>query len=95
MTVTDTLRSSSGPFLRKALSVAAISVAILIPLAMLKGLISERAFLLRQAESKVASGWGGYQRLGGPILSMQLELWNDADAETVCMAHDLGDLEPM
>ncbi len=99
MTVKDTLRSNSGPLLRKALSVAAISVAILIPLAMLKGLISERAFLLRQAESKVASGWGGYQRLGGPILSMQLVRsrtdkrgWTHTDKSLVYLLPDRVDI---
>src|SRR6188768_327232 len=54
----------------KAFIIGAIVLALLIPLAMLRGLISERAGLREGAYAKVAQGWGGDLVVGGPILQI-------------------------
>jgi inner membrane protein len=52
----------------KALIIGAIVLALLIPLTMLRGLVSERTALREQANTKVAQGWGGDLVVGGPML---------------------------
>lgn len=52
----------------KALIIGAIVLALLIPLTMLRGLVSERTALREQANAKVAQGWGGDLVVGGPML---------------------------
>jgi inner membrane protein len=51
----------------KALIIGAIVLALLIPLTMLRGLVSERTALREQANAKVAQGWGGDLVVGGPM----------------------------
>lgn len=62
-----------GPVLRKAAVVVLVSLLLLIPIGMLRGLISERIRLADQAGAAVAAGWGGWQQLGGPILVVPIE----------------------
>jgi len=57
-----------APILRKGLVVVIVSLLLLIPISMLRGLISERIRLADQAEATVAAGWGGAQQVSGPIL---------------------------
>jgi inner membrane protein len=52
----------------KALLVGAIVLLLLIPLAMVQGLIEERSGTRGAAEAEVSARWGGPQNLGGPIL---------------------------
>jgi inner membrane protein len=52
----------------KAVMIGAIVLLLLVPLAMLRGLVSERAALREQAYARVAEGWGGNMVLGGPML---------------------------
>lgn len=52
----------------KAIMIGAIVLLLLIPLIMLRGLVSERSTLRDQAYSKVAQGWGGDVVAGGPLL---------------------------
>jgi inner membrane protein len=52
----------------KAVMIGAIVLLLLVPLAMLHGLVSERAGLREQAYAHVAEGWGGNIVLGGPML---------------------------
>ena len=53
--------------------ITAIMALLLIPLLMLRGLISERSSLREQAYSRVAQGWGGDVVIGGPILTIPTE----------------------
>ncbi|MFL6577904.1 MAG: inner membrane CreD family protein, partial [Povalibacter sp.] len=57
----------------KAFMIGAIVLVLLIPLSMLRGLISERSGLREQAYSKVAQGWGGDLVIGGPMLRIPTE----------------------
>lgn len=57
----------------KAFIVGAIVLALLIPLTMLAGIVSERSALREQAYAKVAQGWGGEQVVGGPVLTIPTE----------------------
>ena len=54
----------------KAVIIAGIVLLLLIPLMMLRGLVSERKSLREQAIAKVAEGWGGDLTVGGPILTL-------------------------
>jgi inner membrane protein len=57
-----------GSVTLKAVLVGAIVLLLIVPLAMLRGLVSERASLREQAYTRVAEGWGGSAVLGGPML---------------------------
>jgi inner membrane protein len=57
----------------KALIIGAIVLVLLIPLTMLRGLVSERAQRRDQAYSTVAQGWGGDLVVGGPMLVIPTE----------------------
>jgi inner membrane protein len=61
------LRSSASVTF-KALTIGIIVLLLLIPLSMLRGLVSERAGMREQAYARIAEGWGGNLVLGGPIL---------------------------
>lgn len=52
----------------RVLVIAAVVVVLLIPLTMLRSLVSERTGLREQARQKVAQGWGGDLVIGGPML---------------------------
>jgi inner membrane protein len=54
----------------KAIAVTAVALVMLIPLAMLHGLVEERTAMRRQAANSVARGWGGNQLVGGPLLAV-------------------------
>lgn len=58
----------SGSVTLKAVVIGAIVLLLLVPLAMLRGLVSERAALREQAYARVAEGWGGNIVVGGPML---------------------------
>lgn len=57
-----------GSISLKALTIGLIVLVLLIPLSMLRGLVSERADLREHAYARVADGWGGANVLGGPLL---------------------------
>ncbi|HET9446595.1 MAG TPA: cell envelope integrity protein CreD, partial [Steroidobacteraceae bacterium] len=57
----------------KAVMIGVIVLLLLIPLAMLRGLVSERAALREQAYTRVAEGWGGNIVLGGPMLVVPVQ----------------------
>ena len=57
-------RSVSG----KALFIGALVLVLLIPMGMIKGVVNERAHLLRSAHADIASAWGNAQTIGEPIL---------------------------
>jgi inner membrane protein len=58
----------------KLLLIGALILALLIPLAMVRGLISERQMRHELAASEVASSWGLEQTLGGPVLRVPYEM---------------------
>lgn len=68
----------SGSPLLKAVAVAVVALVILIPLAMLRGLVDERTALRSQAIGSVARGWGGRQLVSGPVLAVPIAQ-RDAD----------------
>lgn len=57
----------------KAFMIGGIVLLLLIPLMMLRGLVSERSTLREQAYTKVAQGWGGDLVVGGPWLVVPTE----------------------
>ncbi len=57
----------------KAVLIGVIVVLLLIPLAMLRGVVTERAGLREQAYQRVAEGWGGEVTVGGPMLIVPTE----------------------
>jgi inner membrane protein len=58
----------SGSVTLKAVLIGAIVLLLLVPLGMLRGLVTERSSLREQAYARVAQGWGGSAVLGGPML---------------------------
>ncbi len=58
----------SGAVTLKAVMIGVIVLLLLVPLSMLRGLVSERAGLREQAYARVAEGWGGSIVLSGPML---------------------------
>jgi inner membrane protein len=59
-----------NPTVRKGLAIVGVALLLLIPLAWLHGLVSERTALREQAIAAVARGWGGRQLLAGPLLAI-------------------------
>ncbi len=57
-----------GPVLRKGVVIVLVTLLLLIPLSMLRGLVTERMRMADEAQAKVAAGWGGQQQVGGPML---------------------------
>src|SRR4029450_1656941 len=58
----------SGSVILKAVLIGVIVLLLLVPLGMLRGLVTERSELREQAYARVAEGWGGSAGLGGPVL---------------------------
>ncbi len=69
----------TGSALLKAICVAAVAVLMMIPLAMLKGLIFERTESRARAVDAVARGWGGRQSVGGPVIAIPVSIPAEAD----------------
>src|SRR5262245_11734953 len=63
----------SGSVTLKAVMIGAIVLLLIVPLTMLRGLVSERAALREQAYARVAEGWGGSIVLGGPMLIVPVQ----------------------
>ncbi len=64
---------NSGSVTLKAVTIGIIVLVLLVPLSMLRGLVSERAQLREYAYERVAVGWGGPNVLGGPMLIVPRE----------------------
>lgn len=58
----------------KILAVALITIGLLVPLAMMRGLIRERAGYREEARVDIARSWTGAQTLGGPLLAIPVRL---------------------
>jgi inner membrane protein len=65
--------SAGGSVTVKALLIGAIVLVLLVPLMLLRGLVSERSTLREQAYTKVAEGWGGSLVTSGPVLVVPIE----------------------
>lgn len=63
----------SGSVTFKAALIGVIVLLLLIPLAMLRSVVTERAGLREQAYQRVAEGWGGKLTVGGPMLIVPTE----------------------
>jgi len=73
------MKIGSGSALLKGIAVIAVTVVLLVPLAMLHGLVNERTQLREQAVQSVAQGWGGRQMVGGPLLAIPVSQPDDKD----------------
>ena len=63
----------SGSVTIKAVLIGVIVVLLLVPLAMLRSVVTERASLREQAYQRVAEGWGGDLTFGGPMIIVPTE----------------------
>jgi inner membrane protein len=68
--VSDLIKRAQQSVSGKVLFIAALVLLLLIPMSMIKGVVSERAHLLRAARADIAGAWGNAQTIGGPILVM-------------------------
>lgn len=66
-----------NPAVKKGLAVVGVALLLLLPLAWLQGLVTERTQLREQAIATVARGWGGRQMLGGPLLAIPVTRTRD------------------
>lgn len=57
----------------KALIIGVIVLVLMIPLTLLRGLVSERVSMRNAAQSKVAAGWGGHVMATGPVLVVPVQ----------------------
>jgi inner membrane protein len=62
-----------NPLFARTFTVAAIVVALLVPLGQVESLVSERSVMRDSAEARVAAGWGGEQVIGGPVLAVPVD----------------------
>jgi len=63
----------SGSITTKAVLIGLIVLLLLVPLAMLRGILSERTTLREVAYQRVAEGWGGNLTFSGPMLVVPTE----------------------
>jgi len=54
----------------KLIAIAALVLIFLIPVSLVKGLVSERQFRQDNVAREVASSWGGVQTIAGPVLAV-------------------------
>ncbi|HEX2493844.1 MAG TPA: cell envelope integrity protein CreD [Steroidobacter sp.] len=73
------MRLISGGVTLKGLIIGVIALLLMIPLAMLRSVVSERSSLREQAYARVAEGWGGDVVLGGPMLIVPTERMVEED----------------
>ncbi|MGH8241616.1 MAG: inner membrane CreD family protein, partial [Steroidobacteraceae bacterium] len=78
----------SGSVTLKAVLIGVIVLLLLVPLGLLRGLVTERSALREQAYTRIAEGWGGSAVLGGPMLVVPtqrtiLERINDKEAARI------------
>lgn len=67
----------------KLLGVGFLALILLIPLAMVGGLVNERQMRRAEAQSEIARRWGGEQTVGGPIIVATERLTRtDSDGDT-------------
>ena len=70
--------------LLKTLLVGAIALALMLPVAMIRDLVSERQARRNEAVTGIAEGWGKRQTIAGPYLAVPYERqWTEVKRETV------------
>jgi inner membrane protein len=80
----------NNPVASKVFMIGLIVLLLMIPLMMLKGLISERTGMRDQAYRTVADGWGGRVTTGGPMLRVPFDTTEkDKDGKVVVTRHQL------
>ncbi|WP_354489752.1 cell envelope integrity protein CreD [Novosphingobium sp. 1529] len=67
-TLRDRIRRRAGSPAVRLLFACFIGLALLIPLMMVKGLVSDRQQQAQTAREAITAGWGGAQVLAGPVL---------------------------
>jgi inner membrane protein len=78
-------RFSSGRFLANLFSgvlarcalIGLITLLLLVPLGMVKGVVYERTYLHRQATGNITGTWGEAQTVSGPALVIPYQTWQD------------------
>lgn len=79
----------SGSVTIKAVLIGIIVLLLLIPLEMLRSVVSERAALREQAYQRVAEGWGGDLTFGGPMIIVPTERSVTIDDKTRIVRSDI------
>src|SRR5687767_14738758 len=79
----------SGSVTLKAALIGVIVLLLLVPLAMLKSVVTERAGLREQAYQRVAEGWGGELTIGGPMLIVPTERTVQIDGKDSVVRRDV------
>ena len=79
----------SGSVTLKAALIGVIVLLLLIPLEMLRSVVTERAGLREQAYQRVAEGWGGELAVGGPMLIVPTERTIRVDGKESLMRSDV------
>ena len=78
------------PLATKMIVIGLITLGLMIPLSMLRGLIQERSQMRNQAVDTVANGWGGNLTAGGPIVRVPFEIARKSDKGEITMeAHQM------
>ena len=68
----------------KCAIVAALALALMVPVSMIRDLIAERQARRNEAVAGIALGWGQRQVIAGPYLYVPYERsWTEIAAETV------------
>lgn len=74
----------------KIIAIGLIVLVLMIPLMMLRGLISERTSMRDQAYANVAQGWGGRVTTGGPMLRVPYDVTRKSkEGEVTTTRHSL------
>ena len=76
------MKIGSSP-LMKRLMVAVVAVLVLIPVQMLRSLVTERAQSRQEAIMRVSRGWGGTQVIGGPIMVIPVSVTQESGRATL------------
>lgn len=79
----------SGSVTTKAVLIGVIVLLLLVPLAMLRSVVTERSSLREQAYQRVAEGWGGGLIFGGPMLVVPTERSVMVDDKTRILRSDV------
>ena len=68
----------------KTAIVAALAIALMVPVTMIRGLVDERQARRNEAVTGIAEGWGKRQALAGPYLAIPYERqWTEVSHETI------------
>ena len=67
------LRGLIPPLLGKALLVGALIILLLVPIAQVDHLVSERVGMRENAAARVSESWGGPQTTGGVLLAIPVD----------------------